>query len=111
MGKSYPEFIAKYTKKFGEGPISNGHADSYDAAVMAFTAIKEVAKADSDGNLYIGKKALRDAVFKVKFDGLSGHIDCDTHGQCASFKPGVYEFVSADPKTFSIGKNPKKVWP
>jgi branched-chain amino acid transport system substrate-binding protein len=78
---------------------------------MAFTAIKEVAKADSDGSLYIGKKALRDAVFKVKFDGLSGHIDCDTHGQCASFKPGVYEFVSADPKTFSIGTNPKKVWP
>ena len=57
MGKAYPEFIAKYTKMFGEGPISNGHADSYDAAVMAFTAIKEVAKAGSDGSLYIGKKS------------------------------------------------------
>ena len=46
-----------------------------------------------------------------KFDGLSGPIACDAYGQCAKFKPAVYEFVSADPKTFSMGKNPKKVWP
>ncbi len=111
MGKNYPEFIVKYKKMFGEEPISNGNANSYDAAMMAITGIKQVAKADADGNLYIGKKALRDAVFAVKFDGLSGRIDCDAYGQCESFKPGVYEFVSADPKTFSIGKNPKKVWP
>jgi branched-chain amino acid transport system substrate-binding protein len=86
MGQQYPEFIAKYTRMFGEGPISNGNANSYDAAVMAFTAIKQVAKADSDGNLYIGKRALLDAVFAVKFDGLSGGIACDTYGQCASFQ-------------------------
>jgi len=59
----------------------------------------------------IGKKALRDAIFAVKFDGLSGRIACDAYGQCEAFKPGVYEFVSDDPKTFSIGTNPKKVWP
>jgi branched-chain amino acid transport system substrate-binding protein len=109
MGKDYPEFVGKYAKVYGEGPISNGHANSYDAAVMAFTAIKKVAKADKDGNLFIGKKALRDAVFAVKFEGLSGPIACDAYGQCASFKPGVYEFVSADPKTFSIGKNPNRL--
>ena len=111
LGKNYPEFVVKYKKAYGEEPISNGNANSYDAAVMAFTGIKQVAKADADGNLYIGKKALRDAVFAVQFDGLSGRIDCDAYGQCESFKPAVYEFVSADPKTFSMGKNPKKIWP
>jgi branched-chain amino acid transport system substrate-binding protein len=50
-------------------------------------------------------------VFATKFDGMSGSISCDAYGQCASFKPGVYEFVSADSKTFSMGKNPKKIWP
>jgi branched-chain amino acid transport system substrate-binding protein len=73
--------------------------------------IEHVAKIDSAGNLYIGKRALRDAEFAVKFDGLSGRIACDAYGQCEEFKPGVYEFVSDDPKTFSIGTNPKKIWP
>ena len=43
--------------------------------------------------------------------GMSGPIACDAYGQCAKFKPAVYEFVADDPKTFSVGKNPKKVWP
>jgi ABC-type branched-subunit amino acid transport system substrate-binding protein len=111
MGKGYPAFVAEYKKVYGESPISGYHANAYDAAEMAVKAITKVAKTDKDGNLYIGKKAFHDAVFAVKFDGLSGPIGCDTHGQCAKFKPAVYEFVSADPKTFSMGKDPKKVWP
>jgi branched-chain amino acid transport system substrate-binding protein len=111
MGKGYPAFLEKYKKAYGEAPISGYHANAYDAAEMAIKAIEKVAKTDKDGNLYIGRKALRDAVFAEKFAGLSGPIACDAHGQCAAFKPAVYEFTSADPKTFSMGKNPKKVWP
>ena len=109
LGKGYPAFVEKYKKMYGEGPISNGHANSYDATYIVFKAIEHVAKIDSAGDLYIGKRALRDAEFAV--DGLSGRIACDAYGQCEEFKPGVYEFVSDDPKTFSIGTNPKKVWP
>jgi len=111
MGSFYPAFVEKYRRTYGEGPISNGHANAYDAAVLVFKAIAQVAKSDKAGNLYIGKKALRDAEFGVKFDGISGHIACDPYGECEAFKPAVYEFVSDDPKTFSIGTNPKKVWP
>ena len=57
------------------------------------------------------RKALRDAVLSIKFDGVSGPIACDAHGQCAKFKPAVYEFTNGDPKTFKIGVNPKKIWP
>jgi branched-chain amino acid transport system substrate-binding protein len=96
---------------FGEAPINGFHANAYDAATMAVKAIEAVGKTDKDGNLFIGKKALRDAVFASKFDGLSGPIACDAYGQCASFKPGAFEFTSADPKSFMIGKNPKKIWP
>ncbi|WP_428486502.1 branched-chain amino acid ABC transporter substrate-binding protein [Rhodopila sp.] len=111
MGKGYPDFLEKYKTMFGEAPISGYNANSYDAAMMALKAITAVAKTDSAGNLFIGKKALRDAVFASKFDGLSGPINCDAYGQCASFKPAVMEFTSADPKTFKIGTNPKKIWP
>lgn len=111
MGKGYPAFVKEYTKAFGEAPISGYHANAYDAAMMAFKAIEKVAKTDKEGNLYIGRRALRDAVYATKFDGISGPIACDAHGECARFKPAVYQFTNADPKTFKIGVNPKKIWP
>ncbi len=108
MGKGYPAFVEEYTKAYGEAPISGYHANAFDAAEMAIKAIPKVAKADKEGNLYVGRQALRDAVFAEKFDGLSGPIACDPYGQCAKFKPAVYEFVSDDPKTFSMGQEPEK---
>jgi len=111
LGKDYPKLIAEYKSAYGEAPISGYHANAYDAAVMAFKAIQKVAKPDDAGNLYVGRKALRDAIYASNFEGMSGPIECDPHGQCAKFKPAVYEFISADPKTFGIGTNPKKIWP
>ena len=111
MGKGYPKFVEEYKKDYGEAPISGYHANAYDGAMLAIKAIEKVAKTDKDGNLYIGRKALRDAVFGIKFDGISGPIACDPYGECSQFQASVLEFTSADPKTFGIGKNPKKIWP
>ncbi len=111
MGKGYLKFVEEYKKAYNEAPISGYHANAYDGAMLAIKAIEKVAKTDKEGNLYIGKKALRDAVFATKFDGISGPIACDPYGECSQFKPSVLEFTSADPKTFGIGKNPKKIWP
>jgi branched-chain amino acid transport system substrate-binding protein len=111
MGKNYPKFVEEYKKAYNEAPISGYHANAYDGAMLAIKAIEKVAKTDKDGNLYIGKKALRDAVFDTKFDGISGPIACDQYGECSQFKPSVLEFTSSDPKTFGVGKNPKKIWP
>ncbi len=111
MGKGYPKFVAEYKKDYGEAPISGYHANAYDGAMLAIKAIEKVAKSDKDGNLYIGKKALRDAVFAEKFEGISGPIACDQYGECSQFKPSVLEFTSADTKTFGVGTNPKKIWP
>jgi branched-chain amino acid transport system substrate-binding protein len=111
MGKGYPDFLEAYKKAYGEGPIAGYHANGYDGAQLAFKAITQVAKTDSNGVTYIGRKALRDAVFSIKFEGLSGPIACDPYGECAQFKPAVYEYTNADPKTFKIGENPKKIWP
>jgi branched-chain amino acid transport system substrate-binding protein len=111
MGKGYPSFVEEYKKIYGEGPISGFHANAYDAAEMAFKAITKVAKSDEADNLFIGKKALRDAVLATKFDGISGPITCDAYGECAAFHGSVLQFTSADPKTFGLGKNPIKIWP
>lgn len=111
MGKGYPKFVEEYKKAYGEAPISGYHANAYDAAMLAFKAIEKVAVTDKNGVTYIGKKALRDAVFASHFDGVSGEIACDAHGQCAKFHFAAYEYTSPDPKTYDVGKNPKKIYP
>lgn len=111
MGKGYPKMVEEYKQMFGEAPISGYHANAYDAATMAVMAIKKVAVVGKDGSLYIGRKALRDAVFATKFDGVGGPIACDPHGECAQFKPAVYQYTNADPATFKIGVNPKRIYP
>jgi len=111
MGKEYPKFVGEYRQAYGEAPVSGWHANAYDAAMLTIKAIEKVARTDRDGVLYIGKKAFRDAVFAIRFAGISGTVACDKYGECSEFKPSVLEFTSADPKTFGIGKNPKKIWP
>jgi len=105
------KFIDEYKKAYNEGPISGFHAQAYDAAELLMKALQKVAVTDASGATQIGRKALRDAVFATKFDGVSGPIECDAHGECGKFHPAVYEYTNADPKTFSIGTNPKKVYP
>jgi branched-chain amino acid transport system substrate-binding protein len=112
MGKRYPEFVEKYKAKYGEGPINSFHAQAYDAAMILANAIEKVGKTDDQGNLYIGRKALRDELFSTKgYDGISGPINCNEHGQCGAFKFAVYQFTDGDPSTFEVGKNPKKIFP
>ena len=111
-GKDYPKLVDAYKKMFGEAPIQGFHAQAYDAAKLLAMAIEKVAVTEKDGTTYIGRKALRDAVFNApEFEGMSGPIKCDQYGQCGKFKFAAYEFTSADPSTFDIGKNPKKIYP
>jgi branched-chain amino acid transport system substrate-binding protein len=112
MGAKYPEFVEKYTAKYGEGPINAFHAQAYDAGIILAKAIEKVGKTDDSGTLYIGKKALHDELFATKgYDGISGPINCDAHGQCGAFNFAVYEFTDGDPATFKTGENPKKIYP
>jgi branched-chain amino acid transport system substrate-binding protein len=112
FGKRYPEFVKKYEEKFGEAPIQAFHANAYDGGAVALMALEKVAQKDADGNTYIGRKALRDALFATSgYDGIGGPISCDANGDCAEFKFAVYKFTDGDPSTFQIGTNPEKVHP
>ncbi|MFO0998223.1 MAG: branched-chain amino acid ABC transporter substrate-binding protein [Alphaproteobacteria bacterium] len=112
MGKDYPKFLKRHKEKYGENPVQGFHMYSYDAVTLAMKAIEKVAVTDKEGNTYIGRKALRDALFATKnYDGMSGKLNCTANGDCGTFKFAVYEFTNADPKTFNVGTNPKKVFP
>lgn len=108
----YQSFVDKHKKKYGEVPISIFHAHAYDAARILFAAIEKVAKKDSAGNLYIGRKALRDALFATKsHKGLTGTLTCNKFGDCADPKIAVYQHMSADPAKWNPPTEPKKIYP
>ena len=84
-------FLPKYKEISGESaPISVFHAHAYDAANMIFDAIEKVALKDADGNLYIPRTALKDAIFATKdFKGITGTLTCNADGDCANAKISV----------------------
>lgn len=112
LGARYGQFLDKHKKKYGENPLSAFHAHGYDAAMIIFAAIEKVAKKDAAGNLYIGRKALRDALFATKnFRGITGNLTCSQYGDCADPKIAVYISNSSDPAKWSPGVEPKKIYP
>lgn len=111
-GGTYKAFLAKHQKKYGEKPLSAFHAHAYDAAMLIFGAIEKVGKKDAQGNLYIGRKALRDALFATKsYKGMTGNLTCSEFGDCADPVIAVYISNSSDPAKWNPGVEPKKIYP
>ena len=92
FGEGYKVFLEKHQRRYGEKPIAPFHAHAYDAAMMIFSAIEKVAKKGPDGTLYIGRKALTDALHATKnFKGLTGNLTCDKYGDCADPRIAIYQ--------------------
>lgn len=116
LGTRYTAFLQKHKQKYGENPLSAFHAHAYDAAMIIFQAIEKVSKRDGAGNLYIGRKALRDALFATNgFRGVTGTLTCNKTGDCADPKIAVYISNSSDPAKWDpgegSGKEPRKIYP
>ncbi|MDX8533273.1 branched-chain amino acid ABC transporter substrate-binding protein [Mesorhizobium sp. VK25A] len=111
QGKDYPKLLQSYQDEYGEAPTSGFVANAYDALTLLKMALEKSAKTEADGTVVVDKKALHDALFAIKFSGMSGDISCNADGQCSAFKPGIYQYQSADRSTFAIGTNPKKIYP
>ncbi len=79
----YDAFVEAYEAAYGEAPIQAFHAHAYDAAMMLFTAIENVATEDGD-TLVIDMQALRDELHSITYEGLTGTLSCDEFGDCAS---------------------------
>jgi branched-chain amino acid transport system substrate-binding protein len=84
-GPEYDAFREKYLAAYGEEPPAPFHAPAYDAMNIILEAIETVAVEGEDGTLYIGREALREALYATSgYDGLSGTITCDRYGDCGA---------------------------
>ena len=96
----YDAFVAAYEAAYGEQPIQAFHAHAYDATMMLFTAIENIAQ-DQDGTLVIDLQALRAELHEITYEGLTGSLDCDEFGDCASVE-GI-DIVQNTEDTADIG--------
>jgi branched-chain amino acid transport system substrate-binding protein len=80
----YQEFLENWEDVVGGevGPFSE-HA--FDATNLLLNAIEAVAVEREDGTVLIGRQALRDALVEVSgYVGLTGSLECDEYGDCAT---------------------------
>lgn len=87
------KFDAAYQAAYQQpaGKLSPYTWTAYDSAAVLVAAVEKVAVLGSDGNLYIPRQALIDAVRGTKnYQGLSGMISCDPTGECSSSGPTFY---------------------
>ncbi|MBS7540061.1 branched-chain amino acid ABC transporter substrate-binding protein [Ancylobacter lacus] len=112
FSKRFPDFVKAFAAEYGEAPIGGFSAYGYDAALLTLTAIKAVGQTDAEGNLYVGRQALHDALMATKgLDGLTGTLTCDANGDCGAATYAIWEFTSDDTSSFAPGKNPKRIYP
>lgn len=108
----FPAFVDRFEAEYGELPTGGFSAYGYDSALLTLAAIKAVAKTDAEGNLYVGRKALYDAMMATKdLPALTGTLTCDAYGDCSAATYAIWEFVSDDPSSFAPGTNPQRVYP
>ena len=107
FGAGYKAFLDKHQKKYGEKPIAPFHAHGYDAALMIFAAVEKVGIKGPDGTLYIGRQALRDALYATKnLRGLTGNLSCDAFGDCADPRIAVYKTSEENVKKLVMPDKP-----
>jgi branched-chain amino acid transport system substrate-binding protein len=96
----------EWTKKFVDnyGLMPGFSPYGYDATHILIKALKEVAFRNSDGGLVIGKKALADAVKKVKLKGVSGKIEFDSKGCRNSSATAIYHVFENEEKGLRLFK-------
>ncbi len=83
-GGNVNRLAAAYEVKFKEKPTVIYYLSGFDAAALLFYAIERVAIQDKDGTLHIGRKALRDTLYRTTgFKGVTGTLSCNKFGDCA----------------------------
>jgi ABC-type transport system substrate-binding protein/ABC-type branched-subunit amino acid transport system substrate-binding protein len=96
-GSGLGDFLAAYEAAYGEAPPAPFHTQAYDAVQVYAKVIGEVGQVSPEGDLYIGRKALNDALHQVEgYQGLSGTISCQENGDCGTGTVAIAQVQEGD---------------
>ncbi|OLN25507.1 Branched-chain amino acid ABC transporter, amino acid-binding protein [Desulfovibrio sp. DV] len=74
-----------YREKYRAEPATDYYTSAYDAAGILFAALERAAVPGQNGQLVIGRQALRDALAATaQYPGVGGQLRCDSFGDCAT---------------------------
>lgn len=88
-GPRFEEFAEKFESAYGDPPgaVSTFSWHGYDVVDALIQQIKKVAILGEDGNLYVPREALIDAVNNMEgYQGLTGELSC-IDGECNATGP------------------------
>jgi branched-chain amino acid transport system substrate-binding protein len=77
-GEKFQRWVKRFEAEYG--PRQTFSPQAYDATCILLTAIERTARKGKDGELILGRKALRDAVGNIEYDGVTGRITFDDVG-------------------------------
>ena len=86
-----PNWVKAFETKYG--PRQTFSPQAYDGANILIKAVEKVAKKQVNGSLVIGKRALRNAVAETDYEGITGKIRFDPHGDRTGSVVVVYKVV------------------
>ncbi|MCB8945417.1 MAG: branched-chain amino acid ABC transporter substrate-binding protein [Ardenticatenaceae bacterium] len=92
-GAAHDAFLEQWAVTYGDVPQVPYHAYAYDGVAMLLAAAEAVAQEGRNGELLIGRQALREVLAERPFVGLSGTLACQG-GECS--RPaaiGVYQLT------------------
>ncbi len=77
--------IQTYRSTFATEPSAKYYENGFDAAQLLLHAIERTAVRQADGGLVIGREKLRRNLYATHgFEGVTGLLNCDEFGDCAS---------------------------
>ena len=109
-GPEYAELLALWRDEYGDSPPGSYHAHAFDATNILLDAIESVARETEDGEILVGRDALRSAIAATtNFRGITGTLSCSTTGDCATGEAiGVFEIGEAE--VYEANWPPKLIW-
>lgn len=92
-GPQVESLLAGYERQFGTRSTNVvAVAHGYDATRLVLDAIQAVASVNADGELQIGRRALRDALYATSgSEGVSGVLTCTAWGDCSGGRIAVLQ--------------------
>lgn len=100
-GDDIDELAGQYATEYDTEPAGPVFAYAYDATNILLDGVEAVGRVDVIGNLIVDRAALQDYVREYSGEGVTGMLDCDGTGDCATGEVAIYQIRDGKPVDYN----------